>query len=433
MLRACQNLSCWGRPYVTYRQLAHVNHERSTNRSDAVTTRDPPIAGHVAPGFEPVEATFRETLCDDRELGAACAVMYRGELVVDLCGGYRDAQRTEPWTEDTLVLVFSATKGVAAAAMAHAHSQGYFDYDDRVADYWPAFAQHGKGDVTVRQLLAHQAGVAAIGRNMTPTDVADRESLIDRLAAKEPDWEPGTRHGYHAWSLGWYESELLRRTDPAGRTLGTYVTEELFDPLDESFYIGVPESVDSQVAHVEPFSPLDALRNVGSFPPRMLLGLANPFSTVSRAMNPFDVSTPADLNAPEWRRLEIPAGNGIGTARALAQLYGVLATDGSPLDIDRETLDMLAAPGRSPTRDRRDVVLGTDTSYSLGFWKPFDGFEFGSKAAFGAPGAGGSFAFADPEQELGFAYTPNRMGTHVWDDPRELRLRLAVTACLKDK
>ena len=398
-----------------------------------MTARDPPVAGHVDPGFGPVEAAFRETLRDERELGAACAVTHRGELVVDLWGGYRDADRTEPWTENTLVLVFSTTKGVAAAAMAQAHSRGYFDYDDRVADHWPAFAQHGKGDVTVRQLLAHQAGVAAVGRNLTPADVADGEALAERLAAKEPDWEPGTRHGYHAWSLGWYESELLRRADPAGRTLGTYAAEELFDPLDETFHVGVPESADDRVAHVEPFGPLDALRNLGAFPPRMLLGLANPFSTASRAMNPFDVSTPAELNAPEWRHLEIPAGNGIGTARALARLYGALATDGDPLGIDRETLDALAASGTPPTRGRRDVVLGTDTAYSLGFWKPFDGFEFGSGAAFGAPGAGGSFAFADPDRELGFAYTPNRMGTHVWDDPRELRLRRAVERYLEER
>jgi CubicO group peptidase (beta-lactamase class C family) len=147
-------------------------------------------------------------------------------------------------------------------------------------------------------------------------------------------------------------------------------------------------------------------------------------------MNPFDVSTPAELNDPEWRRLEIPAGNGVGTAGALARLYGALATDGGPLGVDRETLDALAAPGTPPTRGRRDVILGTDTAYSLGFWKPFDGFAFGSEAAFGAPGAGGSFAFADPARELGFAYAPNRMGTHAWDDPREVRLRRTVERCL---
>jgi CubicO group peptidase (beta-lactamase class C family) len=263
--------------------------------------------------------------------------------------------------------------------------------------------------------------------------LTNRESFQERLAEKEPDWEPGTRHGYHAWSLGWYEDELIRRTDPQSRSLGAYVADELFAPLEETFYIGVPESADLQIAQIKPFSPLDALRNLGSFPPRMLLGLTNPFSTVSRAMNPFDISTPAELNKPEWRRLEIPAGNGTGTARALAKLYGALAMDGGPLQIGSETLDALAEPGIPPSHGRRDIIIGTDTSYSLGFWKPFDGFSFGTQSAFGAPGAGGSFAFADPDRELGFAYTPNRMGTHVWDDPREVRLRRAVEACLADR
>lgn len=398
-----------------------------------MTTPDLTLGGSVAAGFEPVETAFRETLSGERELGAACAVSYRGDLVVDLWGGHRDAQQTKPWTENTVVLVFSTTKGVAAAAMAHAYSQGYFGYDDRVCDHWPAFAQHGKENITIRQLLAHQAGVAAIGKNLTPVDLANHESFQERLAVKKPDWEPGTRHGYHAWSLGWYENELIRRTDPQSRTLGTYIADELFDPLDETFYIGVPESADAQVAEVEPFGPLDALRNLGAFPPRMLLGLANPFSTASRAMNPFDISTPAELNDPKWRRLEIPAGNGTGTARALARLYGALATDGGPLDIGRETLDALAKPGTQPTNGRRDVIIGTNTSYSLGYWKPFDKFNFGSASAFGAPGAGGSFAFADPDRKLGFAYTPNRMGTHVWDDPREVRLRKAVDACMEER
>ena len=396
-----------------------------------MTARSPPVDGSVAPGFEPVEAAFRENVTERGELGAACAVQHRGEAVVDLWGGYRDRDRTEPWTADTLVLVFSTTKGVAAAAVAHARSTGLFDYDDRVAAHWPSFGRAGKASVTVRQLLGHQAGLAAVDGTLTPADVADREALVDRLAAKRPDWEPGARHGYHAWSLGWYESELLRRTDPEGRTLGAYVADELFDPLGADFFVGLPSSVDAdRVAEIEPFGALDLLRSLGSFPPGLLLALANPYSTTSRAMNPFDVSTPAALNEPEWRALEVPAGNGVGTVRALARLYGDLATGGARLGVDADTLGALAAPGVPPRDGTRDVVLKTDTSYSLGYWKPFDGFDFGTPAAFGAPGAGGSFAFADPGRELGFAYAPNRMGTHVWDDPRETALRDAVRDCV---
>ncbi|RXK50032.1 serine hydrolase [Halorientalis pallida] len=145
----------------------------------------------------------------------------------------------------------------------------------------------------------------------------------------------------------------------------------------------------------------------------------------ARAMNPFDISTPAALNDPEWRRLEIPAGNGIGQVRDLVKLYGDLSTGGRRIGLDGETVGALTAPPGGP----RDGILKTETVYALGYWKPFDGCRFGSPAAFGAPGAGGSFAFADPELELGFACAPNRMGTHLWDDPREVALRDAVIEC----
>ncbi|MFC5368767.1 serine hydrolase domain-containing protein [Salinirubrum litoreum] len=386
----------------------------------------------MAPGFEPVHETFRENFESRRELGAACAVVHEGAVVVDLWGGYRDTGRTDPWTADTLVLVFSTTKGIAGGVMAHAHSEGLFDYDDPAADYWPAFGQQGKDDVTIRQLLAHQAGLAGIETTLTPAKIADRDGLVDLLARKEPDWEPGTRHGYHAWSLGWYESELLRRAAPGSRTLGRYLREELAGPLDADIYVGLPDEdggvSETRIAEVQSFGPLDLLRSVGSFPPGMLLGLANPWSLTTRAMSPFDVSTPAELNDPAYRRLEIPAGNGVCRVRDLARFYADLIDEDGFLDA--ETREALAASGTPPTDGTHDVILHTDTAYSLGFWKPFDGFRFGSSSAFGAPGAGGSFAFADPERELAFAYAPNRMGTHVWDDPRETALREAVLDCL---
>jgi CubicO group peptidase (beta-lactamase class C family) len=169
---------------------------------------------------------------------------------------------------------------------------------------------------------------------------------------------------------------------------------------------------------------------MGSFPPRLLLSLANPWSLTSRSLSPFDTSTPAELNDPAWRRLEIPAGNGIGRVRDIAKLYGALATGGERVGIDDATYDELTARPGTPPAGRTDAVLKTETSYSLGYCKPFDGFAFGSDAAFGAPGAGGSFAFADPDRNLGFAYAPNRMGTHLWDDPRESVLRNAVLDCI---
>jgi CubicO group peptidase (beta-lactamase class C family) len=398
-----------------------------------MTDRQPPIGGDVAPGFERVRTAFKRNFAERDELGAACAVVYRGEVVVDLWGGYRDIDRTQPWESDTLVLLFSATKGVAAAAMAHARAKGLFAADDRVADHWPAFGQAGKREVTVRDLLGHRAGVAAIDGTLTPADVADRERLLERLAAKRPDWSPGERHGYHAWTLGWYESELLRRTDPAGRTMATYATDELFDPLDAEFYIGVPDDVPAdRIADIQPFGVRDALSSLNAFPLRLGLALAVPWSTSAKALSPFDMSTPAALNEPQWRTLEIPAGNGVGRVRDLARLYGDLATGGSRVGLDHETVRGLQTLPPTPPGGPRDVVLRTDTAYSLGYWKPFDGFRFGSPTAFGAPGAGGAFAFADPERELGFAYAPNRMGTHLWDDPRERTVRDAVLACIED-
>jgi len=217
----------------------------------------PPIGGAVAPGFEPVREAFERNFARRGELGAAVAAYHEGEVVIDLWGGYRDAGGTTPWTADTLVLVFSTTKGVAAAGMAHARSAGLFEYDDRVADHWPEFGTDGKGAVTVRQLLGHRAGVAAMDGAVTPGDVADRDSFVGRLASKEPDWEPGTRHGYHAFSLGWYESELLRRVDPDGRRLPAYLEEEVLAPLDAEFYIGLPDGCDTgRVADIDPFGPL---------------------------------------------------------------------------------------------------------------------------------------------------------------------------------
>lgn len=392
----------------------------------------PPVHGTVAPGFEPVRRALERNFAARDELGAACAAYHQGEMVVNLWGGFRDVARTKPWDEDTLVLMFSATKGVASAAMAHAHAQGLFEYDDRVAAHWPAFRMNGKAEVTVRELLGHQAGVAAIDDTLTPERMADREALMDRLARKAPDWTPGTRHGYHAWSLGWYESELLRRTDPKGRTLGAYLADEIACPLNLEFYIGLPQDIpDARVAEIQGFSPLQMVRSVGRLPWKMMVALANPCSISSRALSPFDMRTPAELNDPAYRRLEIPGGNGIGRVRDVAALYGLLASAPSSVGIDKDTATQLAAPPTAPAEGTYDVVLKTDTAYSLGYWKPFDGFSFGSPQAFGAPGAGGTFAFADPARSLGFAYAPNRMGTALWSDPREAALRYAVIQCVE--
>ncbi|WP_276259368.1 serine hydrolase domain-containing protein [Haloglomus litoreum] len=394
------------------------------------TDEDLLIHGTVAPGFERVREVFAENFRERDELGAAVAVSHDGDLVVDLWGGYRDVERAHPWTEDTMVLVASGTKGMAMAAVAVALSRGLFALDDRIADHWPAFAQHGKGEVTVRQLLSHQAGLATLDERLTPEQIADAEYLSARLAERELDWEPGTRHGYHAFTLGWYASELLRHTD--GRTLGQFFADEVAAPLDLEFYIGLPESVpDDRVADLDAFGPLEMLRNLDTMPPRFVLSFLLPWTTTSKALNVLATSHPGDLNSRAFRSVEIPSANGIGTARSMARLYGDLATGGEALGLDEAVFAELTAPPVPPSGDPKDVVIKIETAWAMGYSKPSADFRFGtSERAFGTPGAGGSFGFADPDRGLGFAYTPNRMGLHIKDDPREVALREAVYRCL---
>jgi CubicO group peptidase (beta-lactamase class C family) len=392
-----------------------------------------PVHGEVAPGFERVREEFERNFSERGELGAACAVYHEGEKVVDLWGGYRDLERREPWEEDTLVLVYSTTKGLAGMAMAVAHSRGLLDHDERIAAYWPEFAQNGKEDVTVRQLLSHQAGLSAMDRPLDRATIADRDALAAVIAHQRPAWEPGTSHGYHGISLGWYEGELIRRVDPKRRSIGGFFRDEIADPLDLEFYIGVPPEVPSaRIAEIEAFQPLQMLFHLNTMPSGMVLSLLNPRSLTSRSLNHMKLRSPGDLNRPEFRAVEIPAGGGVGLVRSIAKAYGAFATGGRELGITEETMGALTTPTAPPSSGIRDKVLHTDTRFSLGYMKPFPSFRFGtSERAFGTPGLGVSFGYADPDARIGFAYAPNRLGFYMWDDPREKALRNALELCLK--
>jgi CubicO group peptidase (beta-lactamase class C family) len=395
-----------------------------------------PIHGSVAPGFEEVEAEFRRNFREQDELGAACAVYHEGEKVVDLWGGYRDLERSEPWQEDTLVLVYSTTKGLAGMTVAVAHSRGLLDYHEKVATYWPEFAQGGKENITVRQLLSHQAGLSGLDKPLDLATIADPDSLAAKIAGQEPAWEPGTRHGYHGISLGWYEGELIRRVDARHRSLGRFFYEEIAQPLGLEFYIGLPSTVPaSRIAEIKAYRPARMLLHMNTMPAGMVLALMNPRSLTSRSLNQIKargIRGPADLNRPEVWALEMPALGGIGQVRSIAKAYGEFAIGGRELGITEETLDALIRPAAPPSQGIRDMVLHVDTSFSLGFIKPFPDFSFGtSEKAFGTPGFGISFGFADPDARVGFAYAPNRMGFHNWDDPREKALRDALIRCLR--
>jgi CubicO group peptidase (beta-lactamase class C family) len=325
--------------------------------------------------------------------------------------------------------MFSTTKGVASLAVTLAASRGLIDYDANVADYWPQFAQAGKAGVTVRQLLSHQAGLSALDAPLLLADLSDPDRLSAALAAQAPAWPPGSRHGYHALTLGWYESELIRHTDPAGRTLGQFFADEIAAPLRLDLHIGLPASVDrGLVAHLHGWPRAKALLHLNAMPPRLTLALLNPRGLTGRTVNlPNDVDAMRDYNREDIRTVEIPAANGIGTARSVAKAYGCVATGGRELGLTADTLAAVAKSAVTPTGGIRDKVLHVDSMFSLGYCKPVPHFNLGSSdKAFGTPGLGGSFGFADPDTGVGFAYVMNRLGFHLWSDPRELPLRQAL-------
>jgi CubicO group peptidase (beta-lactamase class C family) len=392
------------------------------------------IQGMVAPGFEKVKEEFIRNFKERGDIGAAVAAYRNNEKVVDLWGGYRDVKSKAPWEENTLVNVFSSTMGVSSLAVAVAHSQGLFDYDEKVSTYWPEFAQNGKENITVRQLLSHQAGLPAIDEPLNQETLADLDKLAEALAKQKPAWEPSTKHGYHAITLGWYEGELIRRVDPQKRSLGQFFQNEVAKPLDIEFYIGLPKDVpDSQLANIHaPLFTFRMLFNMGKLPKEFVKAFVlSPKSLTARSLsNPKLTAKPLKYNLREIRALELPASNGHGNARSIARAYGIFAAGGSELGIKPETLQELATPAAPPSSGTFDEVLKLDMSFSLGYCKPSPDFRFGTnEKAFGTPGAGGSFGFADPDAGIGFAYVMTNMGFYIFNDPREKILRDTVYEC----
>jgi CubicO group peptidase (beta-lactamase class C family) len=388
------------------------------------------VEGHVSRGFEPVREAFADNFRGRHELGGACCVYVEGEKVIDLWGGIRNKETGEPWERDTMVLVYSATKGLAAMTLALAHSRGLLDYEERVATYWPEFAQQGKDRITVRQLLAHQAGLFAIDEPVDRSLVADLDRLAVVLARQKPAWEPGTHQAYHAITLGFYESELLRRIDPRHRSIGPFFQDEIAAPLAEDVYIRLPEVIpNSRLATLARPSPLAMLLG---FPPRLALEGMNHRSNIYRAL----VTNPGFAIAHDDQRvfarnLEVPSGGGVGTARGIAHAYGTFAGGGRELGLGQGTLDLLAAPAIPPTRGFFDECLKGEVQFSLGFMKPSRNWPFGSPSSFGSPGSGGSLGFADPEVGIGYAYVTSQMGATLTGDPRDLALRDALYSAIR--
>jgi CubicO group peptidase (beta-lactamase class C family) len=385
------------------------------------------IGGTVAAGFEPVREAFVANFIRRGERGGACCIYQDGMNVVDLWGGVRDPQSGEPWRPDTMVVIHSATKGLSAMVMAVAHSRGWLDYDERVATYWPEFAQAGKERITIRQLLAHQAGLYAFDEPVDRAVVADLDRLAAVMARQRPAWEPGERQAYHAITLGFYEGELLRRVDPAHRSLGRFFAEEIAAPLDLEVYLRLPEALPNE--RLAPLARPSLWKMLTGMPLRFFFEGFDHRSILYRSLmaNP-GTGFYVDDERIVVRELEAPSGLGVATARGIAKAYGVFASGGRALGLRRETLAELAAPARPARRGLHDELFGGDVGFSLGFMKPSVAVPFGHPSAYGAPGAGGAMGFADPETGIGYGYVTNRMGTSLSGDPRDLALRAAIPA-----
>jgi CubicO group peptidase (beta-lactamase class C family) len=413
-------LGAVGTAYALYRTGKHAIAETEPKHVE--------IHGFVEPGYEPVREAFFENFTKRNELGGACSVYRNGKNVVDLWGGIRDKTSGAPWEEDTMAVVYSTTKGLAAMAVALAHSRGLLDYDELVCKYWPEFAQNGKETITVRQLLAHQAGLFAFDEPVDKARVADPDGLAEIMARQKPAWEPGTRQAYHAITLGFYEGELVRRVDPQHRSLGQFFQDEIATPLGLDLYIRLPESIpNSRLAVIE---PIGLLKLLFGFPLKFALATMSHRSNIYRALvvNPGSAIV-HDKKTIYSRDLEVPSGGGVGTARAIAKAYGEFASGGKELSLQKETLDELAAPAVAPTNGFFDECMLAEAKFSLGFGKPSETMPFANGSAFGHPGAGGSMGFADPENGIGYAYVTNRMGTKLTGDPRDLALRDALYSC----
>ncbi|WP_267243979.1 serine hydrolase domain-containing protein [Streptomyces sp. PR69] len=385
------------------------------------------IRGSVADGYEAVREAFLRNFLQRGERGAAVAVYRHGRKVVDLWAGTRDADGAEPWTADTAHIVHSATKGVAAAVLLLLHQRGQIDLDAPVGTYWPEFKAAGKERVLVRHLLTHRAGLPALDRPLTVAEALDGESGPAALAAQPPAWEPGTAHGYHAHTFSWLLGELVRRI--TGRTLGAWVAEEIADPLGLDFWIGLPDAEAHRVGRIGPVAEPAAADGGGlRLRPKRSVADAyrDPGSLTRRAFAA--VEPLPDENTPAYRAAELPASNGISTARALAHFYAATIgeADGGPRLFAPATL-ALARAEESAGPDR---VLVVPTRFGLGYMLHSPASPLLGPGSFGHPGRGGPLGFADPESGIAFGYTTNGMRTSVTADPRAQALIRAVRSAL---
>jgi CubicO group peptidase (beta-lactamase class C family) len=374
------------------------------------------LGGTVAPGWEPVRDAFVANFTDRGEVGASVCVYRDGTPVVDLWGGVSDPASGRCWARDTIVLVYSMTKGMSATCANLLIERGSLDPDAPVARYWPEFAANGKGDIPVKWILSHQAGLAVIEAQVTLAEALSWTPVVDALAAQAPNWEPGTAHGYHMRSFGWLVGEIVRRID--GRTIGRLFAEDIAAPLGLDFWIGLHEAQEPRVATLVP-PPPEFAALIRSLPADLLLGAA---TTGPSGLFMYD-----DMwNRRQLRACELPSSNGVGDARSVARLYASLI--GEVDGVRTLTPQTVAAASACQVRGPDRVIL-VETAFGLGYMLgPALPAACGPRA-FGHGGAGGSVSFADPDTGLAFAYAMNHLRFDVDGDPRGETLAAAAYAC----
>ena len=377
---------------------------------------DARIEGFVVPGFEAVREAFAANFARAEplgEVGAAISVYRRGEHVVELWSGFRDAQRSEPWTRDTLVNVWSTTKGVVAAAFAMAVERGQIDYDAPVTRYWPQFAAHAKQRTTVSHVLSHQAGLPGFAAPTDAQDVYDWDASCAKLAAQAPAFSAGDATCYHAGTFGFLAGEIFRRA--TGQTLGAYIARHLAQPLKADIHLGTPAAEDARIAPV--IGPAVE-------PDLVALGLSE--IAMMAMSNP--VLRPEQANTRAWRAAELPAMNLHATADGIARVFGALANggalDGVTLLKPQTITRMIEVRSR-----RKDMLLGFEIEWTHGLARNSTGVFGPNPNAFGHTGWGGSFGYADPERGVGAAYVMNQMGPDLIGDARAVALAQAISAC----
>jgi CubicO group peptidase (beta-lactamase class C family) len=384
-----------------------------------------PISGSVAAGWESVRDVFVENFASQGEVGAAVSIFHRGACVVDLIGGYTDKTDAVPYSNDTLQLVFSTTKGIAAIALAMLVERGLVDYDDLVVDHWPEFGQHGKDVATIAQLVSHQCGLYAIDGPLTIEEALDWNTITSRLAATAPRWPIGTAHGYHALTYGWLIGEVIRRVD--GRSPGRFVQEEIAGPLGVEMYIGLPPEHEPRVSDVTTQRSTNKESKVDPKIAAMIEKFMGPGTPAHDALSLGGVFGDGAFNQPRVRAAEIPAANGISNARSLATIYAATMQEinGTRLlssDI-RERATRTVTPENEPDKC---LILGT--TFGMGFMTSGPFVPMAGPGSFGHPGAGGSVAFAQPSRDMAFAYVMNAMSANLAGDLRSQALIKAASS-----